>query len=1544
MIAQDRKSTGSALFVSSLISRFAMAVALFSLSLTALATVKSTMPDYYAEPGMNRFRDPVGVNANELIDPFSGGLSFRHVDVFIPGPGGLDIKIQRVYNSNNVFLSRGAGNNLAPYPSLLLPRSPVGMGWTMHFGRVVRSGYETNPCDASLTLDNLDNPVLELPDGSQQILFVNGTPFNTLFITRDQWTATCIAPSAGLLVISPEGVKYTMNYRRGGGTTYSGVTDFAWYTTRIEDRNGNWINVAYDTGAVTSGTNAAILSSMTMSDGRSVTFGYTDRTDPDRIRLTSISTDIRTWNYNYTQVTDYPSPGYWQLTQVSMPAGLEWNYSYHATATNNANSRLLRQVTHPYGATTTYGYAYQCFNTTSAVNYQCSAAYDTYYSLVVNTKTNGGRDVTPGTWSYTYSPSTTEDITTVTFPGGSYVYRHHGSRLAYSADPTNGGSNLWRIGLLKEKATYNGSTLVNREIYTWDAPYRISDEQYVRPPYDGSDAAHPRFFDTYVYAPILTRKDIVRDGTTYTTTYSNFATADGSFNPRTVTETGQASKTTNLTYFPRATGQNIVRLVKDELIAGQASSKGTTRSYDAQGNLTQIVRQGVQENYGYYASGDLYRKTNARNYQWLYESYDRGIPQRETHPEGVVITRVVNNTGTIRSETNGRNYTTSYTYDGLNRLTGITRPAGSPVSIAWSPTDRTVTRDAYSQATTFDGFGRPSYINTNGITQDIAYNVLGQKIFESHYSTSAGDSFGVDVLGRLTGIAHADGTSRAIQYLVGNQTRITNERSYATTFSYRSYGDPDNASDKALMQVDAPEGISTVFTRDVIGLPTSVTQGGVARSYGYNASNFLITEVNPETGTTTYGRDAVGNLTSRQVGSSGVTAYTYDGLNRLTLADYPGTTPDVTYQYDGNNNLTQVDNGVARWAYTNYDANDNLRAETLTVNGLTFNAAYGLNALDQLTSITYPSLRQVSYAPDALGRPTTATPYLTSVTHHPNGMPATVTHANGHITTATLSGRQWLDRSYTQRAGTGTATDLSYVYDGLANVTSITNALDATDSRSMSYDGVDRLLTAGISSVLYDAADNITSYTTPAGNLTYNYLGNRLNSISGYRSASYSYDVYGNVTSNSARNFTYDDAGNLRSVGGSTSASYDYDGKNLRVHTNVNGVDRYFFQSADGRLLGEYDNTGTWAKEYAYLGTRLVTSVENIVAIAPGVPAGITVPTTSTGSHTVSWLVATGTVTHYELQQDISSVFSAASLAYSGSALTSSISVGQNGTYYYRVRACNLSACSDYVAASNGVVVTIPPAPPLAPASINVPTSSSTGAYTVNWGAASGVVTRYELQESTSSSFTTASLVYSGTAFSFALSGKTSATYYYRVRACNDSGCSSFTTGANGIVVSILVPPSVPSSITVPGSLVKPGVSFTVSWGSSTGTVDRYELEEGSTSNTFTLPSVWYQVYSGLGLSKTISGKTAGTKYAYRVRACNSAGCSGYQTSGIVSINNLFGYRVTPLLLSLNETYELRIREAVHERLSRIDACHVLYDCLSVPGNSWISPHRMGGA
>lgn len=90
---------------------------------------------------------------------------------------------------------------------------------------------------------------------------------------------------------------------------------------------------------------------------------------------------------------------------------------------------------------------------------------------------------------------------------------------------------------------------------------------------------------------------------------------------------------------------------------------------------------------------------------------------------------------------------------------------------------------------------------------------------------------------------------------------------------------------------------------------------------------------------------------------------------------------------------------------------------------------------------------------------------------------------------------------------------------------------------------------------------------------------------------------------------------------------------------------------------------------------------------------------------------------------------------------------------------------------------------PGVPTSITVPASSSTGNYTISWGAASGTVTAYQLFQATNTSFSGETTVYSGTALSIALSGRANGTYYYRVRACLDTSCGGYRTGANGVTV-----------------------------------------------------------------------------------------------------------------------------------------------------------------
>jgi hypothetical protein len=121
------------------------------------------------------------------------------------------------------------------------------------------------------------------------------------------------------------------------------------------------------------------------------------------------------------------------------------------------------------------------------------------------------------------------------------------------------------------------------------------------------------------------------------------------------------------------------------------------------------------------------------------------------------------------------------------------------------------------------------------------------------------------------------------------------------------------------------------------------------------------------------------------------------------------------------------------------------------------------------------------------------------------------------------------------------------------------------------------------------------------------------------------------------------------------------------------------------------------------------------------------------------------------------------------------------------VRGCLNTLCSAYQTGANAVTVSIPTAPGV-PSSITVPTSSSTGSYSISWGTASGTVTAYELYEATNSSFSGETIVYNGAGFSASLTGRANGTYYYRARACNSVGCSAHRVGSNAVTVSLPVP------------------------------------------------------------------------------------------------------------------------------------------------------------
>lgn len=420
--------------------------------------------------------------------------------------------------------------------------------------------------------------------------------------------------------------------------------------------------------------------------------------------------------------------------------------------------------------------------------------------------------------------------------------------------------------------------------------------------------------------------------------------------------------------------------------------------------------------------------------------------------------------------------------------------------------------------------------------------------------------------------------------------------------------------------------------------------------------------------------------------------------------------------------------------------------------------------------------------------------------------------------------------------------------------------LGRADTTTYTYDALGRLRTVTVSgstyavqSYDYDAAGNRTlakssraptvpsSITVPSSNTTGSYTiswGTSSGTVTGY-------ELYEATNSGfSGQTNVHSGLATSKVLSGRTTGTYYY-----RVRTC---------------------NTPSDCSDYRVGGNSIT------VTVTPGQPTSLNYPSTSsTGSYTVSWGASTtGVVTAYELYESASGGWTN---VYSGPATSKLISGKSDGSWYYRVRACNTPTdCSVYqVYPSGGSPITVR-LTPSAPASISVPTSSTTGSYTISWGAATGTVTGYELYEVTNSSFTGEVLVTGPSSqLNTGISGKGNGTYYYRVRACNTStSCSGYAPGPN--VITVTLPPAQP---TTPLNLRKSpstgtGSSYSILWDTSSGPVSYYILEQSSSGGA-------YSPFPQINHPTTSKSFNQGCgEYTYRVKACSSGGvCSGYSNT-----------------------------------------------------------------
>ncbi len=1200
--------------------------------------------DYYSEPGLNPFKDSLNQHFSEYIDPFSGTLQLKYTDVHVPGNGGMDIDITRSYTSLPTD----------SYPAMAIN----GLGWTMHFGRIVVPQQHLNKiCNqAGFSFNTSDNPSLELPDGGRELLVLSRLHNDGSLITRSNWIARCLTNRAGMLVTAPDGTQYTMDQF----DNFQGEPSY--YTTRIEDVHNNWIAIDYAQNAM----GIHYMTQIRRSEGGvSVTFEYED-VDTNGIALSAVVSYGQRWTYQYETIPGFFFPYYKQLVRVIRPDGRSWLYSYNPLMPDpipdngipdqGIASYSLNSVTYPYGARISYAYQHVKFDRDSPLK-----------TTSIYTKTVSGSQVEGGTWTFQFAPQSEYygdaaagglryDVTTVTAPEAIYKYKHFGKDYYVADDGLMVFTRASFVGLLSVKETWkrqlNGG-IVERQAFSW-GQRKVSEEDF----WHGGDRTWWR--DDGTYAALLQGEYSSRDGEIHNGTYAHarlFSQFDEFGNPGRVFEhsniAGHPSKETRYTYYFDA-ARWIVGLPMDEThrrsLNGVEVTEGTVeREFDTFADLRRIVDFGEETRYTYTGAGDMETMRDARGKITTYSDYKRGIARHEERPEGVIISRTVNNDGTLASETNGRGYLTSYTYDDMYRLTGINYPVKADVSINYDESsgavNRVLSRGNYRQTEKINDFGETLRIErrdaatgqTNVRTS--RFDAHGREIFRSYPNSTAGTDTTYDAVGRIERIQHPD--NNFVRYVYDDsRVSVTNERGFQTTYLNYVLGVGYTTDDP--VTIDEPEGVSTIIRRDIFGNIVSLFQGqrtggstvlGYEKTYDYDARKLLVESYEPEVGTTVYGHDAVGNVTSEKVNQLPEVTFVYDGLNRRTRVDFSDATPDIVTVYDKNGNIERVTKGNTEW-FNVYDENDNLRNERLTISHALFAPriyalAYDYSDLDVVSNITYPSGLAVDYAPDALGRPTRVGTFATNITYHPSGAVASYRAGTGVTVTFALN-----SRLMTQSISAPGVVSLSYDYDASGNVTQITDGIDSAKNVTMgsgAYDGLDRLRSAtgawGTATFSYDHNGNFVTKEVGAKGMRY-WLDahRRARQIDRYDPATpsqyrgslrFEYDdrgnatvrrqltVEGNTSTIDEKLFDFDAASHLirarvNSVTGSgttaiVSKDFTYDGNGERVVEHKHGSYdiRFSVQGRDGKLMFEDSVTECTRTDHIHLGALTIAKSDD---------------------------------------------------------------------------------------------------------------------------------------------------------------------------------------------------------------------------------------------------------------------------------------------------------------------------------------------------------------
>lgn len=471
-----------------------------------------------------------------------------------------------------------------------------------------------------------------------------------------------------------------------------------------------------------------------------------------------------------------------------------------------------------------------------------------------------------------------------------------------------------------------------------------------------------------------------------------------------------------------------------------------------------------------------------------FEYDEGGFLSKRKGENNQVLTYTYNDNGDLYQVKNALTHTTTYAYDRHRRVSSITDAGGGVTLMGYSPLGQTtLVRDARlnSTAYVYDGLGNLlSQTSPDTGMTTFTYNSLGQRTQVQRADLSI-TTYSYDTLGRL-GTTVSGGQSRTLSY--------------------------DSCTNGKGMLCSAAKA------------------GGTATT-----ANFTYTPW--------------GQLATRQdvlSGNTDITAFSYDGMHRLTGISYPSGV-SAGYGYVGGH-LTSI---------------------TATVNGTT-------------TTVAQPSGYQ------AFGPPI----YMA----YGNGLwKQTNYDADRRITGISVSGNP-----------AGLTQSLTYAFDYADRITDITNGVDAANSWDFTYDNMSRVTGAQnpgnpVGGFGYDAIGNrISRSTGGVQNTTLNYptSSSRLQSyVTSTLTRNYGYNSNGDTTlmtgtDGVANTFAYDPFGRLAShTRSGVTTSYTVNALDQRMSKSNSSSNSRYVYAGFNQLLAESTN-GAWTS-YIWNGSEPIALVRS---------------------------------------------------------------------------------------------------------------------------------------------------------------------------------------------------------------------------------------------------------------------------------------------------------------------------------------------------------------